>query len=234
MNKNNIIILVLLLVILGLLVWMNVPKASSNLVTVNVVGTAKTTITKDIVTVTLGVTTQNKTVKDALNANNSAIGKIVEALKGVGVKEEDIQTSNFWISPTYDYNTQPPQRTGYNVEHDLTVTVKTNLIGDVISASANVGANTFYNLNFKASNEAEIKNSLLDKALADAKARAEQIAKTMNKNVVDFKVVSYEYVPQATPQPYYGGAAAEGMGGTPIEAGSNEITVNVYVTFVLK
>jgi hypothetical protein len=233
MRKENVVIVVLLVVILALLVWMNLPKSVGVESTVNVTGSAKTTIVKDLVTVTLGVTTQDKTVKDALNKNNADITKIINALKGIGVTEEDIQTSSFWINPTYDYNTQPPTRTGYSVEHDLTVTVKTTLIGDVINTAANAGANTFYNLNFKASNEDEVKKELLSKALSDARAKAEEIAKTMGKKVSDYKVVSYEYVPEQSKAPYYGGA--EGMGaGAPIEVGSNEIAVNVYVTFILK
>jgi Uncharacterized conserved protein len=177
MRKENVVIVVLLVVILALLVWMNLPKSVGVESTVNVTGSAKTTIVKDLVTVTLGVTTQDKTVKDALNKNNADITKIISALKGIGVKEEDIQTSSFWINPTYDYNTQPPTRTGYSVEHDLTVTVKTTLIGDVINTAANAGANTFYSLNFKASNEDEVKKELLSKALSDARAKAEEIAK---------------------------------------------------------
>jgi hypothetical protein len=233
MRKENVVIVVLLVVILALLVWMNLPKSVGVESTVNVTGSAKTTIVKDLVTVTLGVTTQDKTLKDALNKNNADITKIISALKGIGVKEEDIQTSSFWINPTYDYNRQPPTRTGYSVEHDLTVTVKTTLIGDVINTAANAGANTFYSLNFKASNEDEVKKELLSKALSDARAKAEEIAKTMGKKVSDYKVVSYEYVPEQSKAPYYGGG--EGMGaGAPIEVGSNEIVVNVYVTFILK
>ncbi|BAL80661.1 SIMPL domain-containing protein [Caldisericum exile] len=235
MKKENIFIMVLLVLILAILVWMNMPKESLIGTTVNVMGTAKTTIAKDLVTVTLGVTTQDKTVKDALSKNNADINKVINALKSIGVKGEDIQTSSFWINPTYDYNTQPPTRTGYSVEHDLTVTVKSDLIGDVINASANAGANAFYNLNFKVSNEDEIKNGLIDKALLDAKSKAEQIAKNIGKKVVDYKIVSYEYIGQPTATPIFGGGGGEGMGaGVPIEIGSNEIEVRVYVTFVLK
>jgi Protein of unknown function (DUF541). len=67
MRKENVVIVVLLVVILALLVWMNLPKSVGVESTVNVTGSAKTTIVKDLVTVTLGVTTQDKTVKDALN-----------------------------------------------------------------------------------------------------------------------------------------------------------------------
>ncbi len=97
MRKENVVIVVLLVVILALLVWMNLPKSVEVESKVNVTGSAKTTIVKDLVTVTLGVTTQDKTVKDALSKNNADITKIINALKGIGVTEEDIQTSSFWL-----------------------------------------------------------------------------------------------------------------------------------------
>jgi len=233
MRKENVVIVVLLVVILALLVWMNLPKSVGVGSTVNVTGSAKTTILKDLTTVTVGVRTTDKNVKDALSKNNTSVSKVINALKGIGIKEEDIQTSLFDVSPAYNFNRPTPIQTGFTVVHDLTVTVKTDHIGDVINVSSDAGANAFYNLNFKASNEEEVKKELLDKALLDARAKAEEIAKTMGKKVIDYKVVSYEYVPETT-MPNEIRMAWGGGGGPEIEPGKNEISVNVYVTFLLK
>ena len=206
---------------------------------VNVTGVAKVDVKPDTAYVTLGVSTTEVTVQSALDKNSASVVKVIDAIKKLGVKDEDIQTSNFWVNPRYDYNKQPAVQTGYTAANDVTVKITPEKVFQVILAGATNGANNFYNFILKVSNEEDIKITLMAQAIDDAKKKAEAIAKGANKTLGDFKVISYDYVPLAQNSSMLQSRAAYGMGGgegyaPPVSTGLNEISVNVYVTFELE
>jgi uncharacterized protein YggE len=242
MKKENLIVGLLIVSILVSAVCLygvfgRVPKVFKGEV-VNVTGVAKVDVKPDTAYITLGVSTTADTVQSALDKNNASAVKVIDALKKLGIMDKDIQTSNFWVNPQYDYNKQPAEQTGFTAENDITVKTTPDKASQVILAGATNGANNFYNFILKVSNEEEVKTTLMAKAIEDAKKKAEAIATGANKKLGDFKVISYDYVPlaQNTSVNY---EAMSGMGGaagyaTPVSTGLNEITVNVYITFELE
>jgi len=236
--KNETIIIILLVIILAVVCWstfgIKEPVEESE---VNVIGIAKTNITPDVVTVSLGVSSEGNTIKEALSKDNTTMTKITDNIKKLGIENEDIQTTNFFATPNYDYSIQPPKKTGYTVSHDITVKLNASKASELVTVTADAGATNFYNFTFSVSNIDEIKNGLLNKALDDAKAKAQTIAQNLQKSVKEYKVVSYEFVPQRDiVSPYAGGMGASGLGEetTPIQTGTNEVSVKVYVTFILE
>src|SRR3954470_15789634 len=55
----------------------------------------------DTAYVTSGVTSQDNTAKDALDANTSDMSKLIATLKSAGIDSVDIQTSGFSVNPNY-------------------------------------------------------------------------------------------------------------------------------------
>ena len=55
----------------------------------------------DLAEIDGGVTTDAKTARDASEANNAAMGKVLLALKGAGIDEKDFQTSRLSLQPQY-------------------------------------------------------------------------------------------------------------------------------------
>ena len=236
--KNETIIIILLVIILVVVCWSTFgikgPVQESE---VNVIGVAKSAVVPDVVTVSLGVSSEGNTVKEALSKDNETMAKMLSSIKKLGVEDQNIQTTNFYASPSYDYNVQPPKKTGYVVNHDITLTIDSAKIGDLAITAADAGVTNFYNFTFSVSNIDEVKNGLLNKALDNAKAKAQTIAQNLQKSVKEYKVVSYEFVPQLEiVNPYVGGMGASGLGeeSTPIQTGTNEVNVKVYVTFTLE
>lgn len=242
MKRENLIVGLLIVSILVSAVCLygvfgRVPKVFKGEV-VNVTGVAKVDVKPDTAYITLGVSTTADTVQSALDKNSASAVKVIDALKKLGIMDEDIQTSNFWVNPQYDYNKQPAEQIGFTAENDITVKTTPDKASQVILAGATNGANNFYNFILKVSNEEEVKTTLIAKAIEDAKKKAEAIAAGANKKLGDFKMISYDYVPlaQNTSVNY---EAMSGMGGaagyaTPVSTGLNEITVNVYITFELE
>src|SRR3981189_1871830 len=67
--------------------------------TISVVGEAQISVPPDLAQIDGGVTTEAKTAREASEANNAAMGKVLLALKGAGIDEKDYQTSRLSLQP---------------------------------------------------------------------------------------------------------------------------------------
>ena len=56
-----------------------------------------------------GVATDAKTAREASDANNAAMSKVLLALKGAGIDEKDFQTSRLSLQPQYATNASGAQ-----------------------------------------------------------------------------------------------------------------------------
>ena len=84
----------------------------------------------DMAFVTTGVLSQGVTAADALAANTAAMNALFAALTGAGIAEKDVQTSNFFVQPRYNFQDgKAPELIGYDVSNTVTVIVRK--IGDL-------------------------------------------------------------------------------------------------------
>ena len=83
---------------------------------ISVTGEATVSVAPDLAQIDGGVTSEAKTAREASDANNAAMGKVLLALKGAGIDEKDYQTSRLSLQPQY---AQPPNRTGPQQHHRL-------------------------------------------------------------------------------------------------------------------
>jgi len=233
MKKENLIVTLLIVVILLSAVSLYgvfVKGNSETGKTISVAGVAKIQVKPDIAYITVGVNTTDSTVESAIQENNKKMNAIITALKVTGIKDEDLQTINFWVNAEYNYNVQPPKQTGYTVTNNVAVKTTPEKIPSIISTAAQNGANNFYDFKLEVSNEEELKSSLMGKAIEDAKKKAEALALASNKKLGDFKMISYNFIPETQYYPNYGMGGAEGYA-PPVQPGQNEIQVTVYVVF---
>ncbi|MDE1172623.1 MAG: SIMPL domain-containing protein [Parvibaculaceae bacterium] len=133
-----------------------------------VTGTGQASATPDRASVQTGVVTQGATAAEALSANTTAMNAIVKGLSDLKIAPEDMQTSQFSVSPVYNQtpnSTEPPRITGYEVTNALTVTVKKiGDIGSILDRLVSLGSNRIEGINFSVSEP----DALLDKARGDA------------------------------------------------------------------
>jgi uncharacterized protein YggE len=66
---------------------------------ISVNGEASVSVSPDLAQVEGGVTSEAKTAREASDANNAAMGKVLLALKGAGIDEKDYQTSRLSLAP---------------------------------------------------------------------------------------------------------------------------------------
>ncbi len=193
----------------------------------------------------LTVRTESQDSITAQRDNAGTANEIIRALKGNGIKEEDIETISYnvdliqeWDPETYKY-----VKNGIRVTNSMKVKTKDlDNVGKVLDAiiSVSTAGKSIVEINsvqFTLSQEKQrdVNAELLGKAAENAKAKAEGIAKALDLSIV--KVVSISESNVYIPIPYYAKAdvmtlgAAEAREPTPISPGTVSASANVNVVF---
>ncbi len=203
--------------------------------------------------------TIQETAKDVAEAQDAAAKKanaVIAYLKGAGVDEKDIQTTDYSIYPQYEYQSAvcpqvqitngtrpvycPPGKqvlTGFQTSETLTVKVKdTKKAGELLSGVGSRGATNVSGLNFTIADEDALTAQARDKAIAQAKKKADALAKSLGVSIV--RIVGFsEGGGGMPPRPMYM-SADSGMASkaaTPeIAVGQNKITSNVDIVYEIQ
>ena len=125
--------------------------------------------------------------------------------------------------------------TGYEVSETITVKVrKTADAGAVLTKVGDLGATNISGLNFVIDNPDTVQAQARDKAIADAKAKAEVLAKSLGVRLT--KIVNFSENGQYPGPIYYSMDAQTKSAGSAaaipsIQTGQNKITSNVTITY---
>lgn len=204
--------------------------------TFQVTGEGKVSVTPDIAVLSVGVTADGVTVKAAQDQINTVVKKISDAVKGLGVDSKDIQTVNYNINPKYDYASGSQRINGYSANTTLTIKVKDlEKINQVIDASTSNGANQVNGLSFDVSDKEKAENEAREKAVEDAKKKAENASKVAGFTLG--RLINYqEYFNEPPVILQSGGSLSEDVtvSKTQVEPGSTEITVSVTLSYEVR
>ncbi|MGR3197279.1 MAG: SIMPL domain-containing protein [Paracoccus sp. (in: a-proteobacteria)] len=141
-------------------------------------GQGQSRVAPDMATVQLGVTTQAESAAEAMRLNSEQQSAVIEALRGAGVDEAQIQTSGLTLNPLMTYpENQAPEVTGYQASNIVSVRV-TDLArtGEVLDAIVAAGANEINGITFSREDGAEALDQARQDAVADARRKAEVLA----------------------------------------------------------
>lgn len=209
-------------------------EQQTNYNTISVSGSGTASIQADKATITLGVQTQGTTASEAVDNNAELMSEVIDAIKTLGLTEEDMKTVAYNVHPLYskeNYDTV----VGYRVVNMITVEVTDmNLIGQVIDIAADNGANRIQGVSFGLSLEkqTELQMQAYVTALRDAEGKALLMASELEVTVTGVLSVSENvYSPY---QPYYDyriNFAGEAAPTTPIIEGKLSVTVTVHVIY---
>lgn len=126
----------------------------------------------DIAEIVYGVYSQASDAQTCQTQNNTDLEKVIELLKSQGVEEKYIQTSNYGLSPVYDWEAGKTI-TGYEMNTDVTVSnIPLEKVGALLSESVNAGINSINSVTYKSSKYDESYQQALAKAVESAKAKA--------------------------------------------------------------
>ncbi|TSC64545.1 MAG: hypothetical protein G01um1014106_75 [Parcubacteria group bacterium Gr01-1014_106] len=205
-------------------------------ITVN--GTGEVQGKPDVARVLLGVQTgAQPSAKAALDSLSKRFNAIVAALKALGIKEDDIKTTNFSMSPQYDFQNAPGQIRGFEASEHVQVTIHDlDKIGEIIAKTTGEGANQVGGVTFEMDDPNALQTEAQEKAIADARKNAEQLAKALGVRLG--RVKTFSVSSPTPPIPVFAERAAIGGDGSapvapPIPVGTNEITATVTITYEL-
>ncbi|MDP3974014.1 MAG: SIMPL domain-containing protein [Candidatus Daviesbacteria bacterium] len=204
--------------------------------TFDVTGEGKVDAQPDIATVTVGIQANGSTVKVAQDQINTTINNISKAIKDLGVDQKDVQTTNYNINPNYDFR-EGQRITGYSASTNLQIKVRQiDNINSVIDTATTNGANQVSSISFDVDDKIKLQNEAREKAVADAKSKAENAAKIAGFRLG--KIINYSENFGGYPIPIpLRSELAVGQAEVPttqIEPGSAEITVNVNLSYQIE
>jgi hypothetical protein len=201
---------------------------------ISVTGQASISVPPDLASVDAGVATDAKTAREASEANNVAMGKVMAALKGAGTDAKDIQTSRLSLQPQYAPNRSGPSPVvGYRASNRVTVRIRdVGKVANVIDTLVGAGANDVGNIAFEVSQASKLLDEAREKAVADARRKAEIYAKAAGVALGTPLSISED----GAPQPMFRAKMAAPMAAapTPIAQGEETLSVSVSVSWAIK
>ncbi len=218
-------------------------KKPANTLTVSAEG--KVAATPDLAIATVGVMSDGTSAKDVQSKNNEKVNKIIEYVKSQGVAKEDITTSQFYASPTYDYRNGTSEITGYQANQTVTIKIhdidkSTDKLDTILGGVTDNGVNTFQGVNLTFEDPDNLRQEARKLAIAKAKVKAQELAQEAGLTLGKIVSVS-ESGGYYSPMPYASDAMAMGRGGAEmkavapnIEPGSQDITQTMTVVYEVK
>lgn len=220
----------------------------------SVSGEGKVTAVPDVAQFTFGVITEGgKDIGKIQKENTEKMNKAVAFLKEKGIETKDIKTSNYNLSPKYQYfdcsrpltssvqPCPPPEIVGYTINQTVSVKIRDfSIIGDVMSGVVTAGANDVSGLSFGIDDQTMVEAGARSEAIMKAKAKAKMVAQAGGFKLGRLLAIEegsnyyrpMMYATKAMDSMGYGGA--EIAPAPSIEAGSQDVIVNVTLRYEIK
>lgn len=216
---------------------------------VYVEGSAEIEVEPDVMTFTLSIQKVDMDLAKAKADVDARSRLLIETCKKFGIKAEDIATTALAIRPEYDYKEQQRVLTGNHVSRQVDITLRDlKKYPAMMQALVDANISETINTQLTVSDKKAIEDKAQTAAMADAKARAERLAKSQGKTVGEPYSISefnnrgnerWELNPN---RELMGSSAKTGVqfdaamarGGEPFEPGVMKLTAQVYVVYLLK
>ncbi|OGD30419.1 hypothetical protein A2833_03485 [Candidatus Azambacteria bacterium RIFCSPHIGHO2_01_FULL_44_55] len=204
--------------------------------TISFSGEGKVKAAPDTARFEAGLVTEGKDSITVQNENSDKINKIIKYLKSRGVVDADIKTSQYNLSPKYDYIKGKTILSGYILNQSLTVTVRDiDKVGEFLDGAVANGANQINSVSMFMDNPEELKAKAREAAIEAARAKAALTASAGSFRLG--RLIGFSESSGEEPRIFY---EALGKGGgvasspPQIEPGSQEITIIVNLTYQLR
>ncbi len=214
---------------------------------ITVTGSGSVNVEPNLAILNIGVEVLAKTVNVARLSASDAMDSVTDTLKKEGVRDTDVQTRRFNISPRYDYeevivdgrHTGKQVLTGYVVNNSAVVKIRDlENVGQIVDKAADAGGDLvrINGISFTVENDDQYLSALRKQAVEDAFKKANQYAsltgvelgailslsETGNPSVQSFAEMDYGMRAMAAPAP------------SSISGGELEITLSVNVVFSIQ
>ena len=206
-----------------------------------VTGEGKVTVVPDVAILSLGVEAQADTVAQAQSEASTAMQAVVRELKAGGVAEKDIKTRYFSIYPVRRWVQEKEEEVlvGYRVNNMVTAKVReVEVTGTIIDAVARAGGDYIRidSIGFTVDDPTPYHKEAREKAIADAKAKASQLADSAGVKLGEPTYISESAGAIPISRVSYGEAmpVPAPAAPPPISPGETEIVLTVQVAYSIR
>jgi hypothetical protein len=219
----------------------------ANVISVN--GSGNVVAVSDIATLTVNLTKDGKTAKEAQDLLNESITKTLAYLKEQKIEDKDVKSEYGGLTPKYSYSqpvcytypcpTKDPAIVGYTATQLITIKVRVVDNASVIRTGlAGLGITDINGPTFSIDNEEGFKDQARSIAIAEARTKAEVLAKELGVKlgkVVNFSENTGNNYPMYDSKVMMQASATPSAAPAPIlPKGENKITSNVTITYEIK
>ena len=199
---------------------------------ISVSGEGVVSVAPDRARIRVGVVTRAATAPDALRQHEQDVLRVLTRVRALGVADRQIQLESLSLGEDYDDG----NRSGYRAQRTVTVTLDDlRLVPDLVAAVVSEGANQLQGIEYVASDTRTAEATALDRAVADARSKAERIASASGVALGRVVGVQESGAPQVGPPGAFFARAqsSDAVAPTPgaYSAGSNDVTARVSVQF---
>lgn len=205
--------------------------------TVSVTGLGEIMVKPDVAYIQVGLETVGNTAKESHDANAKQFTELSKVLKDLKIADKDIKTTSFNTYPNYEWINNKQELKGYRTEQMIQVTYRDlDQIGTVLDQLTTAGANRVRGVQFDSEKIEQYKLEALDKAMENARSKAERLAKHAGskiKGVISISEGGSYYQPMYDYNVNIGFsmAAKENAASTQIYSGEIKVQANVNVTY---
>jgi len=203
-------------------------RAAEKLVTVTGEGTVA--VAPDAAVIRIGVSSQDKTAREASEANAKQMTAVLAAIKDAGIADRDIQTSRLSLQPQYDASKSgTPRLTGFMATNQVTIKIRDiDRLPVVLDRAIGAGANEMSGIEFVVSEQSKLLDRARDDAIADARRKAELYAQAAGSKIGHVVAITEEGS-AAAPRPMQTMRASA----VPIAPGEQTLRATVTVSYEL-
>jgi uncharacterized protein YggE len=230
----------------------NAPPPQNEGTTAIITGQGTVSRAPDTATISVSLQTNDAVSTTATSKNNAAFAALTSALGALHVEPADIKTTYYNVSfnpgpmptpiaagaivqPAYPY--PGPQRYGYNVNRQVSITVsQVRDIGAVVDAAVKSGVTAVNGVQYGLKDRAPANEAALALALADAANQAKVVASATHMRLAGIKQIQAGQQYNAPYPPPVRIMSPNGIGGVPtdIAPAAVEVRASVTVTYYLK
>lgn len=207
---------------------------------ITVGGVGKAEATPDVAVFDVGVEVTAPDVATARDQAAEAATGVIAALKQAGVADKDIQTRGLNVSPNYDYPKDggTPTIVSFRVSNIVNVKVRDiGRAGEAVDAAVAAGgdATRLHGIRFEVSDAAKVAEEARQRAVEDARSKAEQLAQAAGVKLGDALMIQEvagtpEWALQSSAYTRDMAAGAP----MPVEPGTNIVQVQVAVRWEIR
>lgn len=241
----SLFLMVMMVVLTYSLLWGSLKSEQYPTKTISVNASGKSIAKPDVARISFSIVSEGKTSSEVSDKNNEVATKAISFLKDQGIDEKDIRTTEYSLNPVYSQayglmsSSFVPSIEKYSLTQGIAVKVRDfSKMSSIMEKLTSLGVNRFGGVSFIVDDQEKYQEEARAEALEKAKAKAQQVAQEAGISLGDLVNVS-DYPNTASVGGYemmkssdYSVRSA-GIAPT-LEAGSQEVSVNVSLTYEIR